>query len=408
MLKKCQTMFGRVRKDDGRLPYSNKYFGTHTGRWSDGSEESGSKKDTGFNSRNLSRTEMFGEEFFLGKLQPDGTRAPAEGGRFAHIWTPGETKGVNLRNRIVASPQHHFLAGDLSQIEPRCMWRAVGDYKSLDLCRQGMSPYEVYARVAMGYGGGPMKQAMKQDPEIARQYQLAKASILALGYGAGWIKFIQMAPIYVDRDTCDRIFSAPVTDDETADFQRYIGYCKIPDWKARWETADAKMRTTYINAWKIVSEYRRANPLIANKNEKFGPLGIWARLDKALRECVGDDFEMKLPSGRVMVYRKIACEGREISGTVMKFGRPTRMKLYGGLLTENFIQATARDVFAECLLRLEQAGHRIVMTVHDEAVVEAPTSVKAEEIKQIMCQPPSFWADLPIDSECAASKHYTK
>jgi hypothetical protein len=418
LLKKCETMYSRVRPEDGRMPYQNKYFGAHTGRWGDGSEESGNKKDTGFNTRNLPRKEMFGEEFFLGKknlvetpdgkLEWDGTRGTGEGARFANIWVPGESKGINLRNRIVPASGYHFLPPDLSQIEPRCLWRAVGDYDSLAYCRQGMSPYEAHARSSMGYTGGPMKQAMKESLEIAGQYQLAKARVLALGYGAGWIKFIQMAPIYVDKVTCERIFAAPVSAEDIERFEEYLGWCKIADWNARYKNADEKMKVTYINSWKIVTDFRTANPKIANKNKRRAPLGIWAKLDNAVRSAVGDDFEMVLPSGRKMVYRKIALEEGQIKGTVMKYGKPCRIKLYGGLLTENYIQATARDVFCECLLRLEDAGHRVVMSVHDEAVVEAPTWVKAEEVQHIMAQPPSFWPDLPVASECEASFHYTK
>jgi DNA polymerase len=109
-----------------------------------------------------------------------------------------------------------------------------------------------------------------------------------------------------------------------------------------------------------------------------------------------------------MVYRKIALEEGHIKGTVMKYGKPCRIKLYGGLLTENYIQATARDVFGECLLRLEEAGHRVVFHVHDEAIVEARTIVKAEQIKHIMAQPPSFWPDLPVASSCKSTMFYTK
>lgn len=406
LLKKCETMRSRVRDEDGRMPYQNKYFGAHTGRWGDGSDEAGRKKDTGFNTRNLPRKEMFGEEYFLGKKQEDGTRAPAEGARFAHIWVPGKSRGVNMRHRIIPAEGYHFPIADLAQIEPRVLWRAVGDFKSLDLCRQGMSPYEAHARSSMGYTGGPMKEVMEIDLDVAGKYQLAKARVLALGYNAGWIKFIAMAPLYVDKATCERIFSAPVTEEDIEGFTRYLGYCKISMWNALWARADEAMRRTYINSWKIVTHFRQTNPKIASKDKKYP--GMWKRLDDALHACIGDDFEMALPSGRTMIYRKIAMQEGDVTGLVMKYGRLCRIKLYGGLLTENYCQAASRDVFVECLLRIDAADLWVAGHIHDEAVPEVPLSVTTEVIEELMSQSPSFWPDLPVASSCKSHMHYTK
>jgi hypothetical protein len=406
LLHKCRTMRSRVREEDGRMPYQNKYFGAHTGRWGDGSEEIGRKKDTGFNSRNLPRQEMFGEEYFLGKLLPDGTRAKAEGGRFAYLWVPGKSRGVNLRNRIIPEDGCHFVIADLSQIEPRCQWRAIGDYSSLGYCKQGMSPYEAHARSSMGYEGGPMKKVMKEDLDVAGQYQLAKARVLALGYNAGWIKFIQMAPLYVDKPTCEKIFSAPVSERDIKRFKEYLGYCGIKEWDAMWATADEKMRTTYINSWKIVMDFRHSNPKIASKDKK-NP-GLWKRFDDALRKHVGKDFKVQLPSGRFLIYRKIAVVNGDVTGIVMKFGNPTRIKLYGGLLTENYIQAIARDVFVECLWRIHQAGIWVPGHIHDEAVTEVPLATPASDVEKLMSQSPSFWPDLPVASEAESHMFYTK
>ncbi len=58
---------------------------------------------------------------------------------------------------------------------------------------------------------------------------------------------------------------------------------------------------------------------------------------------------------------------------------------------ENIVQATARDILAEAMLRLNAAGYRIVMHVHDEAVIEAPPDTSLENICSVMGQTPT-WA----------------
>ena len=50
----------------------------------------------------------------------------------------------------------------------------------------------------------------------------------------------------------------------------------------------------------------------------------------------------------------------------------TRIESYGAKFCENIVQATARDVLAEAMLRLEKKGFDIVCHIHDEVVLEVP------------------------------------
>ena len=61
-----------------------------------------------------------------------------------------------------------------------------------------------------------------------------------------------------------------------------------------------------------------------------------------------------------------------------------RLESYGPKFVENIVQATARDILAEAMLRLNAAGYRIVMHVHDEAVIEAPPETELSDICSIM------------------------
>ena len=44
---------------------------------------------------------------------------------------------------------------------------------------------------------------------------------------------------------------------------------------------------------------------------------------------------------------------------------------YGGKLTENIVQAIARDCLAETLRRIDERGLRVVFHVHDEVIIDA-------------------------------------
>src|ERR1035438_6031062 len=104
----------------------------------------------------------------------------------------------------------------------------------------------------------------------------------------------------------------------------------------------------------LVSGFREANPRIT---------GLWDKLDLAFRRSIKDNFEMELPSGRTMTYRDILREVRMKKnlqtgkyenrfGFTAKVGQK-RTGFYGGKLTENLVQATARGIFGQHLLNLE-------------------------------------------------------
>jgi DNA polymerase len=391
LLVKIETMLRRIRPSDNRMPYELRYFGTHTGRESSGGERTGRMKSGGFNDKNLPRKEMFGADFFLGKGGEKG-----EGTRFAHLWTP-ESRGINLRNRIIPAPGNKFILSDLKTIEPRVEWDMVGDYDSLALVKAGMSVYAVHATQTMGWPADKNLDELKEtDPAALAVYQFAKARVLALGYQAGWIKFITMAKLY----DADAAFDVPITPEDAARFETYLQHCRIPEWKAMWQNADATLRQTYVNSWHVVTEFRRTNPKIVH---------WWNELNHLARKAVGENLEIELPSGRILLYRDVRMDAGQMSGTVIKFGRPMRMKLYGGILAENICQAVARDVFIEGLIRVNEAGHQVVLDVYDELVAEVPKDANvADEIQSLMAVTPTWCPTLPVGASVKEAMMYQK
>ena len=86
-------------------------------------------------------------------------------------------------------------------------------------------------------------------------------------------------------------------------------------------------------------------------------------------------------------------------------------RFYGGRLAENLVQATARDVFADALLRIESAGFQILFHCHDEVVCEVPVAsapAAAAEIARLMTTTPDWMPGIPLEAETQVSDRYCK
>ena len=125
-----------------------------------------------------------------------------------------------------------------------------------------------------------------------------------------------------------------------------------------------------------------------------------------------------LPSGRPLCYplpRLVDTlapwgelkEAVEISTTNSFTRKWERRSLYGGLQTENVVQAVARDVMADAMLRVEAAGYPIVLTVHDEVLAESDAG-DLDHFQQLMSEMPE-WADgLKLDVSGWEGDRYRK
>lgn len=258
--------------------------------------------------------------------------------------------GVDLRGMFVPRPGHTFIISDLGQIEQRVLSWLAGDNRMMEVLETGVSVYEAHARATMGWTGGALKH---ENPQL---YRLAKARVLGLGYGAGAAVFVQIAKTMAGLDI------------EMSQAQR------------------------------VVAEYLRTNPLITD---------LWRRLDRAFALAQGRDFNLPLPSGRRLIYRNVQRAGSGYSAEVQ--GR--RVSFFGGKLTENLTSATARDVLGHILLRLADAGLRVVLHVHDEVVVEVPTAeldTAVHKVESIMTTTPDWLTGLPLSAETFTSTQYTK
>ena len=263
-----------------------------------------------------------------------------------------------IRTAIVAKPGHTFLVADYHAIEAVCIAFLSGEAWRLDVFSGDGKIYEASYAQAFGV---PKESVKKGSPER----QKGKIMELALGYGGGTSALLAFG--------ADKLGLQPDQLQELVDKWRAASPTITGMWKACERAAKAAIRTPGRT-------FKLAN-------------GCAYHRDK-------DALRLILPSGRRLSYWGAWLD--EDTGAIRFMGQNQttrkweRMETWGGRLVENIVQAFARDILAEAMLRLEAAGHRIVFSVHDEVIVEAPVGTDVQEILDIMAQPVSWAPDLAL------------
>lgn len=279
-----------------------------------------------------------------------------------------------------------LITSDLAQIEPRVGAWLVGDMEFLELIsrkEKPLSPYQAHAVLTMGWTGGNLKD---EDP---KKYDLAKARLLALGFGAGWEKLIVMTKAMGIDLTADDPEFVEVADPLTGETKKISGYGQY--------------------ARQVVKDYRDSNPKT---------VAAWAALENGFRRSIGGDFDLRLPSGRLMRYEAIRAETRiELDKETKKPRRRTvftaciggkRVITYGSKLFENAVQATAREIFMYHVLKLHEAGFTMLLGIYDEALIECSPDRDVAEVKAIMSQTPPWIAGCPVSADAREVERYCK
>jgi DNA polymerase len=177
----------------------------------------------------------------------------------------------------------------------------------------------------------------------------------------------------------------------------------------------------------IVTAWRKAHPRTRS---------LWYDMEAAAREAInnlGDSFgvrdlitfdvkadtqgiawlRMRLPSGRYLCYPspEVSESGKITHEGMNQYTRKwERLDTYGGKLTENAVQAIARDVFMSGMLRAEADGYDVCIRVHDELVCETPNdpAYTSEGLAALMSTNPSWSAGLPLSAAGFETKRYRK
>lgn len=292
--------------------------------------------------------------------------------------------GATLRGMLTASEGKVLCFADFSAIEARVLLWLANDQPALELYRQGKSLYIDMAEYIFKREG-----ITKEDQS---EYNLGKKIILGCGFQMSGPKF---------RISCEQdgiIISEDLSNEAVA------GY------REKHKPVVILWRETQLAALAAIREpgtvHRCAGGRVA-----YG-------MDKKREFLV-----CRLPSGRFLRYYRPSVvmantpwgERPEIRyWTTDHRGQLAQFKTYGGSLTENYVQAIARDFMVNGMLRTEDAGYENLLTVHDEVGSEASEEEFAFGIKslahyiQTMCTIPDWGVGCPIAAEGFVSKRYRK
>jgi DNA polymerase len=254
-----------------------------------------------------------------------------------------------LRPALTADLGNELIAGDFSGIEARVVNWFADQQDVLDRFRAmdaGDKSQDPYVVNAMRYYDIPFERVTKKER------QTGKFQELGCGFGMGAkTGQVQAKDVYGLVITVEQAQSLVTNYRETH-----------PKVKAFWKAInDAAIEAVH-----------RAGEVIT-----FGPL-------KNLRFVKrGAYLYLILPSGRPLVY--------------------------GGLWTENVVQATARDLMADAKLRVRPAGYPSILTVHDEVVSEVPAGFgDLKEFEKLLTELPGWAAGIPVAAEAWRGFRYRK
>jgi len=174
----------------------------------------------------------------------------------------------------------------------------------------------------------------------------------------------------------------------------------------------------------IVQKWRRANPAICQlwgdiegcaKQALENRTKIVSRIKGLVFEYNGDNLSIKLPSGRSLFYQSPGFTMNKFNNQSIKYqgmNQETKkwedVETYGGKLTENVVQAIARDLLSEAMLRLDTYGYLIVMHVHDEVVCEVEDKSELAEVCRVMSISPDWASGLPLTADGYTTPFYKK
>jgi DNA polymerase len=348
---------------DGRIRGGLLYHGASTGRWS----------GSGVQPHNFPRGTVKDMDELWASLK---SKTPP-----SNIM---EALSNALRGAIVAGPGKTLYVADYAAIEARVVMWLAGEEEALESFRRGE---DIYSNMASEIYDKPCNKVDTPD-----ERQVGKTAILGLGFQMGAPKFVatveKMTGLIISEDMAKQV----------VDTYR----AKFPGVKSLW--------------WEMEAAAIKAVNL--RKPVKCGYV-TWEYSPKPPKAGGFDTLYCCLPSGRRLSYPFPKVGQKETPWGEMRpqltfmgvdphVHQWKRQHTYGGSLVENVVQAIARDIMADAMLRIEATGrYEVVLTVHDEIVCESPKG-DIKEFLSLVSDNPEWAIGLPIAVEGFNEFRYRK
>lgn len=276
-----------------------------------------------------------------------------------------------IRTMLIPKEGCEFIVADFSAIEARVLAWLAGEQWRLDAFVRGEDIY--CASASQMFGVPVVKHGINGELR-----QKGKVAELACGYGGGAGALISMGALDMG-----------LKEDE------------LPDIISSWRDANPEI----VKFWYAV-EKAAIETVKGHTDRTVGRIGF---------QFSANTLWIVLPSGRRLAYIKPKLQPNRFGRMALTFeglganNKWTRGETYSGKLTENITQATARDLLAEAMRRMELAGLGIVGHVHDEVILEVPKGqYTVDDVCNIMNRNPA-WADgLPLSSAGYTGNYYFK
>ena len=355
----------KAKGEDGRVRGLTQYYGANrTGRWAGRLVQM----------QNLPRN-------YIGTL--DEARKLVEqknydGLRLIYGNVP-DTLSQLIRTAFIPSEGNKFVVADFSAIEARVIaWLAGEQWVNEVFATHG----KIYEATASQMFHVPVEKIKKGNPEYSLR-QKGKVATLALGYQGGTAALIAMGALDMG-----------LTEEE------------LPDIVARWRNANRRI----CDLWYKVEQ---AALMAMQTAQAQAVNGLVFSLEGDL--LYGQTFlTVQLPSGRKLFYPKPFLQENQFgklalhyysTGSSKKWGVEST---YGGKMTENIVQAVARDCLAETLKRIEDRGLHVVFHVHDEVIIDAPAETTVDGVCGLMAEPIPWAPGLILKGAGFEGQYYKK
>lgn len=319
-----------------------------------------------------------------------------------------------LRGEIIAPAGKKLIVADYSNVEGRVLAWLAGEEWKLQAFRDfdaghGHDLYKLAYAKAFG---------VKPEDVTKPQRQIGKVLELALGYGGGAPAFARFAKAY-GIDLSDMAEYVKSTAPRAVWLEAVDGY---PYFVEKNRTGGLE-REPFIACDVLKRLWRKSNPKIVQ---------FWANVGQAVQKAIvsresvrvgyvaftrTESFlVIRLPSGRLLCYPSPKTNpgvGKD-SFTYMgvnQFSRKwEKIESYGAKNVENITQAVACDLLSEGLLRMDAAGYKTVLTIHDEAITEAPDTDEFtfKKMEHLMSTLPDWAPGLPLVAAGYEAYRYRK